>query len=138
MSDGGGNSGGIKQAVAEVSQAVVEPVKDEGAKMLEAGVSQITGKGQTPLDPQEEARKKEEEAKRRANVLQFIQKLKEDQQRFTQAKTAEEQKKAQQTQEEQQKKQVKQFEVIEKQQKEQSMIEKTGKGRAELKKGIGG
>lgn len=130
-------SDGDSSKLGAVAEAVVKPVVDEVGKALEIGVQSITGTGQmATLDPQEEAKKKQEEEIKKRNIKVFLNQFQTDQTRFNQQKQAEEQKKLQQ--DEAKKQQVQQIKVFEQEKKEKSIVEQTGKGRAEIKRGIGG
>lgn len=136
MSDGSGGS--FSKLGNVISEVVVNPVKDEAGKALEIGIQAVTGQGLQVQDPQEEARKKQEEELKKQRIRDFLRKYQEDAQHFQQTKIQEQQQKQATLQEERQAKQVKQQIEIQEQKKQQSIVEQTGKGRAEIKKGVGG
>lgn len=132
----GNSPGGLKGFVKDVGEAVVEPVRDEFQKAVEAGVSSVTGTGQMTQDPkkvQEQQKKKEEDQKKIDNIKLYLNQLQVQEQRSKQKKLEEQQKNQQENQVEQEKKQVKQFEVAK---KRQSMSEVAIKQRqVEIKRG---
>ena len=128
---------GDSSKLGAVAEAVVNPVIDEVGKALEIGAQSITGTGQmATLNPQEEAKRKQEEEIKKRNIKVFLNQFKTDQAGFNQQKQSDEQKKLQE--QDAKKQQVQQIKVFEKEKKEKSIVEQTGKGRAEIKKGIGG
>ena len=116
-------------------------VKDEVGQMMETVTSSIFG----PTDPaqvaeeqQEQAKQKNEDAKKLANVKNFLAQMAQDEQRHRQLKQEEEQKKMQEQQEEQEEKQE---EEVKKQSKEQSFQQQhilAEQSKAERKGGVGG
>ena len=133
---------GISQNIADIQEAIVPPVQDEVGKLVEAGVTAVTGNTQQ-LDPQAEAKKKQEEEKRKledqqkaARIKAFFQQFQADKQHFDQVKAEEERRKREEEQKAAEEKKVKQFEIVQKQQ--QAQISADAKGRGEYKKGIGG
>lgn len=127
----------FRSAANLTNEALVKPVKDEVGKALEEGIQSTTGVkiNPVPQDPQEEAKKKTEEAQKRQRVMQFLSQYRTDEQFFRQKKQEEEQKKQQENQDDQQKMQVKQFEV---QRRQESLAVTQAKTRAETKGGVGG
>ena len=111
----------IKQSVAnlpkDISEAVIKPVVDEAARMAEMGAQPFFGSSSSQqLDPQAEVKRKEEEAKKRNNILRFFDALKSQTESYKQHEQfLKNQKKQEEVAEEQR---VKQFE-IQKKQKEQ-------------------
>lgn len=116
---------------------MVKPTADEVGKMIEQGVSQALGQNSQPVDPQIELKKKQDDQKKRSNILSFLQRYNQDYQRLRQQRLEEAQRKQVNLQAEQQKKlQVKQFEVTKK--TEMTLAQQQAKARAERKGGVGG
>lgn len=116
-------------------------VKDEVGKAIETATQSVFG----PTDPaqiqkqqQEEAKIKQEDAKKLAHVKQFLNQMAQDEQRLKQQRQEEQQKKQEAEQEEHEEKQE---EEIKKQKKEQSFEEQhiqAEQTKAERKLGVGG
>lgn len=132
----------IEETIEEIPQAVFKPVQDEIGKMLETGVQSV--QSQT-LDPQKQALKDQEDAKKKAdverrkqNIIKFINQSKQQEQQFTQQRKVEQQEKTQEEQAEKQDKEVKQFEIVKK--REQTINEdvRAKQAKAEIKRGVGG
>jgi hypothetical protein len=130
--------GPIRAAIGDVSEAIIKPVVDEGARMVEAGVQSVT-QSSKPIDPQEEAKKKAQDQIKLRNVQQFIQQYTQDQTRHAQQVEAERQKKVEASQAVAKTQEVQQ---IEKSQKNNSMSQalQNAKLQTEAKggRGIGG
>jgi hypothetical protein len=130
--------GPIRAAIGDVSEAIIKPVVDEGARMVEAGVQSVI-QSSKPIDPQEEAKKKAQDQIKLRNVQQFIQQYTQDQTRHAQQVEAERQKKVEASQAVAKTQEVQQ---IEKSQKNNSMSQalQNAKLQTEAKggRGIGG
>lgn len=133
MADGGSSNSNLAETI---TQSVIEPVKDEIGKMVETGVQSITGSGASQ-DPQEEAKKKVEDDKKKQNVLRFIQQMQADEQRLKQQRIEESQKTQVESQEKAEEKQVKQFNIQKKAANTQ-VLEKQRSMEAGKGKGVGG
>lgn len=119
-----------------IQTAVIEPIKDELGKMVEAGIQSVTGGGASQ-DPQEDAKRQAEDAKKKQNVMRFIEQMKADEQRLKQQRIEENQKKQAEAQAEAEQNQVKQFDVQKKQANTQ-VLEKQRSMEAGKGKGVGG
>lgn len=120
MSDGGNAPGQITEAVKTVSDAVVEPVKDEIGEMIEAGVQAITGASD---DPQKQALKQQKQQEKLAEAQRKIQYWKQIEAQQAAVRQQKQQEQMQKSQEIQQQEQVKQFEVQKKEvQKNQAIV----------------
>jgi hypothetical protein len=144
----GNSPGGLKGFTQDVGEAAVAPVRDEFAKALEEGQSQVLGKApqsqtqnqnqnqpqpKTPEEAEEQQKIRQHEEVQKRNIQSFFQGLIQQEQKTKQQKTQEQQKKQQDIQVEQEKKQVKQFEV---QKKQKVMTDLQSKQRnVEIKKG---
>lgn len=132
--------GAIKQAVADIGEAVVKPVTDEVGKAIEEGAQSVAGGQQAKqLDPAVQQAKAVEEQKRRAwavHVIEWNKKIQEEQQKVRQGQKQEEMQKSQQEAETQK---VKQLQVVQQQQKQAQLTEaQKAARRTELKGGVGG
>ncbi len=137
--------GGVKSFISEVA---AEPVRDEFAKAIEEGKSQVLGKApqsqqnqqnqnhpepKTPEEAAELQRRQQQEEIQKRNIQAYFQGLVQEEQRSKQQKTLEQQKKQQENQDEHEKKQIKQFEL---QKKDKVMTDLQSKQRnVEIKKG---
>lgn len=131
------SDGSSKPNIGEIlSQNVVKPVADELGKMFEVGAQSITGSNSQ--DPQEEAKKKAEDAKRLQNVKNFLAQMQANEQRLRQQRAEEQQKKAQEEQIVAQTEQQKKVEINQKKQANQVVQEKQRAIESRPGKGIGG
>ncbi len=127
--------GPVRNVADSMGEAVVNPVKDEVGAAIEAGVQSVIGT-QKPLDPQQEAKKKVDEGRKRQNIIRFLNQYNTDRQRFQIQKQQEEQRKLAQDQKKQQEKmKVKQIQIVKKQNIE---AVKQAQTRTEAKRGVGG
>ncbi len=116
-------------------------VKDEVGQMMETVTSSLFGStdpAQVAQEQQEEAKKKQTDAKKLANVKNFLAQMAQDEQRLRQQREEEARKKQEEEQEEHQEKQEKEEE---KQKKEQSFAQQhiqAEQSKAERKGGVGG
>lgn len=132
----------VGQPLMGAANQVVNEIVDQGSQMVEAGMTSVVGSA-SPADPQNDAKRQAEEAKRHArdqqrinNILSFLKQLEaDDKARLARQNQQKEQEKAVVKQEEVQKKQ---FEVAETQQKQQSLAVRQQQTRSEVKGGLGG
>lgn len=135
MSDG--DKSGVGQIVADVGEAVINPVKDEVGKFIETGIQSVTGSAPKTLDPLEQQKKQAEELKKKQEANWIIEKYRQTDQEQAQVRqkaTQEEQKKKQEVQ---QKQQVKQYEMVKKQQAVNVSV-REAQTKTETKRGVGG
>ena len=115
--------------------------KDEFGKMLETASSSLFGAtdpAQLAQEQKKQVEKQNEDAKKAANIKNFLSQMAQDEQRHRQLKQEEEQKKMEESQKEQENKQE---EEIEKQKKDQSFEQqhiRAEQTKAERKLGVGG
>lgn len=116
-------------------------IKDEVGKAIETVTSSLFGStdpAQMAEDQQKQAEKKSEDARKLANVKNFLAQMAEDEARLRAQRQEEAQKKAEEQQEEQVEKQEEQ---MEKQEKEQSFAQQhiqAEQSKAERRGGVGG
>lgn len=128
----------IASVAQTFGEVVVTPTKDEVGQMIEQGVSQALGASSKPLDPEEEARKKAEDERKKKNIILFLQRYNQDRQNLVAQRQREELERQRKLQEEQEKKtKVRQIEVLKKQ-RQQTVAVQQAQTRAERKGGVGG
>lgn len=129
---------GLGQLATDVSEAAVEPVKDELGQAIEAAKTSVINP--QALDPAVIQKKQMEAQQRRQDALQVIEwnkQLQSNQQKVRQeVKQKEQQEKQGEEQKKQEEKKVKQYKAVERKQ-QLSAVERKARGR-ELKGGVGG
>lgn len=136
MSDG--IKGAVADTVADISEGVVKPVRDEVGKAIEEGVQSVVS-GPKTLDPAVQQKKQQDEQKRVAWARHVIAWYKNIQNAQEKVRAEELQKLQAKQSKEQDKKQVEQVDVLEQQKKRQEMsAAQLAARKTELKGGVGG
>lgn len=140
---------GVKGAIKSIGEVVGKPLADEftqvtdaiGEQVINASPSNPPPPPQNPpvgpnntLQPAVDAKKQQDELKRR-NVMQFMQQLQIQENQYKQQKQTEAQQEKNIKQEDEEKKKIKKIEVEKKSESMQQQILKQGMARVEKKKG---
>ena len=135
MSDG---SSGTTGFIAEMKNAVVEPVKDEMGKLVEVGVSAVSGKAQDPQQVAKAQQQKQQDEQKRMlwakATIERYRKLDDEMQRLRMQKQQNEQQRQQTEAQEKQQKDI----DLQKRQQLSNQVVKDAQTRTEAKKGVGG
>lgn len=137
MSDGG--KSGIAQAFQNIGEAIVNPMKDEVGKAVEQGKQSVFNTNTKPVDPQEEALKKQTEATKMAEaqrVFKFYKDLEEAQRKAREEDKRKQMMRMQGDDQKKQEDQVKQFQIVQK--KKENFALSAAKNKSETRKGVGG
>ncbi len=127
---------GIGGAISGVAEAIGKPIVNEAKEFIKEAVGQSTGSN-LKTDPQEEAKKKAEDEKKKRNIQAFLSQMAADQERLRLQKKQEEEAKKQQEAQAEQAKKVKKTEELQDskqrlnvdlQNKQRSTERKTGTG----------
>ncbi len=130
-----GISGGVKSSVAApVGEAVREEVNNTVESLFGQNPKPVQQSQQQQQSSSNDQTKKLQDQTRRQNIIQFLDRYKQQDLYIKQQRTQEEnQKKQAQNQEEEQKKQIKKYELIQKKQQSQAVF--NAQRKSEIKKG---
>jgi len=127
------SSGKPSEAVKEVAN----DFKDQIGSAIEEGISQVFKSQTKTANPQAQAQKAQQDAAKKARVMQFISQFKQDEQVKNQYVMKKQQEAQKRDQEEQQKNQVKQFEIRKRDESMSAAVGQAKRGKEAKVKGGG-